>query len=275
MHILLAWLLPAVLPNGNAPDGTGRHEGAETPPSSWTTQHQDRTRCTGRHERCETHNPLFGRRESALRHGCAYGYCRSPDARIFGVNITPDGQGQVFANDFLLNDVSVSVPPPTGSWPMSQSEPTASWTRATPVDPPTSGWNGARPSVLLSPSWMPFGSSPRSWTSSGRLRPQGWRDCVRDFATGHEPAAQSQMSVPGVGHQQNPHGPRVPHTSHGPRVTAAVVTCMDARLLLEELRRDRQRRSRDATGTRRCRPRASGRRLRTGPGRTTSPEPLP
>src|SRR6266545_3708938 len=40
VHILLAWLLPAVLPNGNAPDGTGRHEGAETPPSSWTTQHE-------------------------------------------------------------------------------------------------------------------------------------------------------------------------------------------------------------------------------------------
>src|SRR6266511_3415520 len=38
VHILLAWLLPAVLPNGNAPDGTRRHEGPETAPSSWTNK---------------------------------------------------------------------------------------------------------------------------------------------------------------------------------------------------------------------------------------------
>src|SRR6266571_215521 len=40
VHILLAWLLPAVLPNGSAPDGTRRHEGPETAPSSWTMQHE-------------------------------------------------------------------------------------------------------------------------------------------------------------------------------------------------------------------------------------------
>jgi len=52
VHILLAWLLPAVLPNGNAPDGTRRHEGPETAPSSWTMQHKIAPDARG-----VTHNP--------------------------------------------------------------------------------------------------------------------------------------------------------------------------------------------------------------------------